>query len=150
MKHLRNFHAFGDRIGTSGQPTPEQFRDIADAGYTTVVNLALHDSDDAVPEEGSLVAGLGMSYVHLPVPFDAPDAAHLRKFVRLMDALEDEKVFVHCVVNARVSAFMYKYLTLTQGSSPQDATSPLLEQWSPTMEAVWKDFMALDDDALES
>lgn len=148
MKHLLNFHAFGDRIGTSGQPRPEQFRDIADAGYTTVVNLAMHDSDNAVADEGNLVAALGMSYIHLPVPFAAPDAAHLRKFVRLMDALEDEKVFVHCVVNARVSAFLYKYLTLTRGSSPEDATSPLLEQWSPSMEPVWQSFMALGNDAL--
>jgi len=148
MTELLNFHRFTDRVGTSGQPTREQFEDIARAGYSTVINLAMHDSEGALAEEGNLVAGLGMSYVHLPVPFDAPNAAHLRKFVRLMRALEGEKVFVHCVVNARVSAFMYKYLTLTQHSAPEDATSPVLEQWSPSMDAAWQSFMALGAEAL--
>ncbi|MGB1550728.1 MAG: phosphatase, partial [Parvibaculales bacterium] len=79
--------------------------------YEVVINLAMHDADDAIAEEGSLVSKAGMSYFHLPVPWEAPTADHLKTFIGIMDALEDKKILVHCQVNARVSAFMLKYLT---------------------------------------
>ena len=44
-----------------------------------VVNLAMHDADDAIADEGRLVSAAGMSYIHLPVP-EAPTAAHLQRF----------------------------------------------------------------------
>ncbi len=143
MNKILNFHQSTDRIATAGQPGAEQFAEIAAAGYTTVINLAMHDSDNAIPEEGNIVASLGMSYIHMPVPFDAPSAPHVKKFFRLMDALEGEKVFVHCALNARVSAFMYCYLTLKKGSSAAGATSPLLQQWLPQMDTNWRAIVSL-------
>lgn len=131
---LLNFFAPTDLIGTSGQPSPAQFEDIAQAGYTTVVNLAMHDSDPSVPEEGNIVSGLGMDYIHLPVPFDAPTSRHLKRFCQMMDVLQEDKVLVHCAVNARVSAFVYKYLTLKRGFSEDAATSPLLSVWRGQIE----------------
>src|SRR5450756_117291 len=35
-------------------------------------NLALPTSDNAIPNEGSVVTSLGMAYVHIPVDFKAP------------------------------------------------------------------------------
>ena len=95
------------RVGTAGQPLAEQFAAIGDAGYTTVINLAMADSDNAVADEGNLVASAGMRYVHLPVPFDQPTREHLQTFEQLMTVFREEPVFVHCAMNLRVSAFMY-------------------------------------------
>ncbi len=145
---LLNFHQSTARIGTAGQPTPGQLELIAAEGYGAVVNLAMHNSDNAIANEGNLVASLGMAYIHLPVPFEAPTAGHLRKFIRVMDALEGEKIFVHCAINARVSAFMFKYLTLCKATSAADATSPLLKSWLPDMDPAWKTFLALSADDL--
>ena len=89
----------------------------------------------------------GMSYIHMPVVWAQPTAAHLKQFCRLMDALGDKKVLVHCQVNARVSAFMFKYLTF-KGVSEADATTPLMQQWLPQMDDTWKAFMALDESEL--
>ena len=61
---LLNFFAPTELIGTSGQPSPAQLEDVARSGYTTVVNLAMNDSNPAVAEEGHLVSGLGMDYIH--------------------------------------------------------------------------------------
>ena len=144
MEKPLNFHQITKHVGTSGQPSKEQFNDIAKQGYATVINLAMHDSDNAISEEGNIVSSLGMSYIHMPIPFDKPTAQHLKKFIRIMDVLEGEKVFVHCAVNARVSAFMYKYLTLVKGQSEEDATSPLLKMWLPQMDDVWQWIMALE------
>lgn len=73
------------------------------------------ESDDAITDEGSVVTSLGMKYVHIPVPLDRPTKEHLRSFIRVMRAMDGEKVWVHCVVNARVSAFMYQYLRMDKG-----------------------------------
>ena len=143
MQEITNFYQIADNIGTGGQPTTGQFAVIANADYSVVINLAMHDSDNAVPEEGNIVTSLGMTYIHIPVPFDAPSANHLKIFFDIMDSFDNEKIFVHCAVNARVSAFMYQYLTLKKGVPSEQATSPLLNQWLPTMNSTWKSIMKL-------
>ena len=141
---LLNFHQITPRIGTAGHPKAEDFASIAAEGYEVVINLAMHDADDAIAEEGSLVSKAGMSYFHLPVPWEAPTADHLKTFIGIMDALDDKKVLVHCQVNARVSAFMLKYLTF-KGVAEADATTPLMEKWKPQMDDTWKAFLALSE-----
>ena len=144
---LMNFHQFTPRIGTAGHPKPEDFLGIAAAGYQVIINLAMHDADDAIAEEGSLVSKAGMSYFHLPVPWEAPTADHLKTFIGIMDALDDKQVLVHCQVNARVSAFMLKYLTF-KGVSEANATTPLMQKWKPQMDDNWKAFLALTQEDL--
>ena len=141
---LLNFHQITPRIGTAGHPKAQDFASIAAEGYEVVINLAMHDADDAIAEEGSLVSKAGMSYFHLPVPWEAPTADHLKTFIGIMDALDDKKVLVHCQVNARVSAFMLKYLTF-KGVAEADATTPLMEKWKPQMDDTWKAFLAISE-----
>jgi protein tyrosine phosphatase (PTP) superfamily phosphohydrolase (DUF442 family) len=143
VEAVRNFVQLTEDVGTSGQPSREQFAHIAAAGYDAVVNLALPTSDDAIPDEGSVVTGLGMRYVHIPVRFDRPTVDDLRLFIGAMRALEGRRVWVHCVVNARVSAFMYKYLRLERGYDDESARSPILEAWEPRMDDVWRSFLQL-------
>ncbi len=138
-----NYFQLTEQIATSGQPTEAQIHQIADAGYDTVVNLAMHDSENALPHEGSLISSLGMNYVHIPVPFHEPAAEHLQQFFGIMETFREQKVWVHCAVNARVSAFMYHYLTKNMGFSEATATTPLLVKWRPKMDDVWAEFMEL-------
>ena len=144
LSGITNFVQLTADVGTSGQPKREQFSLIARAGYAGVVNLALPTSDHAIADEGSVVTGLGMSYFHIPVEFSKPTVEDLRTFFGAMQALEGKKVWVHCVVNARVSAFMYLYLKHVRGLDDAAARSPVLNRWQPTMDAVWKDFIALE------
>lgn len=150
MNQIRNYIQMTPAVGTSGQPTVQQFGDIAKAGYSTVINLAMPDSDDAIPDEGSLVTSLGMKYVHIPVPFDNPTKEHLRSFLRVMRALDSEKVWVHCVANARVSAFMFQYLRMDKGFSDDAAKNQLLRRWEPRMDAAWSRLVQLRKEELES
>ena len=102
----------------------------------------MHDSDDALADEGSLVASHGMCYVHIPVPFDNPTATDLERFLAAMAMFDDDKVFVHCAMNYRVSAFMYHYLR-QQGAAEGAASSSILVRWRPRMDEAWQRFMAL-------
>ena len=149
VEEILNFHQLSDNIGTAGQPTKAQFAYISAANYSTVVNLAMHNSDNALPDEGSIVSSLGMTYIHIPVPWDAPSAAHVKQFVGLMASLEGEKVFVHCAANYRASAFTHRYLTLKKGIASAQATSPLLQQWRPEMDDAWQAILKLQAHDIE-
>ena len=72
LSEIRNFRAIGERLGTAGQPSEDQFQSIRDASFEVVINLALPTSQNAMADEGSIVTGLGMSYVRIPVDFTAP------------------------------------------------------------------------------
>ena len=144
VEHIYNFVQLTPRIGTAGQPTAEQFADIAAAGYRLVINLAMPDSDNALADEGARVTSKGMSYVHLPVDFAAPTAEHVRRFASVMEGFKDVPVFVHCAMNLRVSAFMFHYLRYCEGFADDAARSPILEKWDPRMDDVWRAFIALE------
>ena len=140
---IYNFEPLTEWLGTSGQPTETQFSDIALAGYEAVVNLAMPSSDNAIEGEGSLVTSQGMAYVHIPVDFEHPTLSDLQTFFGVMRAFEGKKVWVHCVVNARVSAFVYHYLRHAKGFDDETAKSTLLRKWLPQMDPVWRDFLAI-------
>lgn len=146
MNEIKHFIQLSETFGTSGQPNRDQFKLIAGQGYTSVVNLAMPDSEGAIPEEGSLVTVLGMNYFHLPVPYDAPGVGHLRKFIGIMKSLEPDKVWIHCALNARVSAFMYHYLSKSKGLPEEASKSVFFKYWEPRMEDAWKSFMRLTKD----
>ena len=149
MNDVINFFQITDTIGTGGQPSVSQLYDIAQNGYDVVINLATHNSENAIENEGSIVASLGMTYIHIPVPFEAPTPEHLRKFFRFMNGLSEEKVFVHCAVNARVSAFVFKYLTMERKMQAEKATTPILAQWLPQMNLIWKNFLSIEKSDLD-
>ena len=149
MDDVINFFQITDTIGTGGQPSVSQLYDIAQNGYDVVINLATHNSENAIENEGSIVASLGMTYIHIPVPFEAPTPEHLRKFFGFMNGLSEEKIFVHCAVNARVSAFVFKYLTIERKMQAEKATTPLLAQWLPQMNLIWKDFLSIEKSDLD-
>lgn len=137
--------AIDDTLATSGQPTVAQLGAIATAGYTTVINLALHDDPRySLPDEPGTVRALGMTYVHIPVQFSAPTRADLQAFCDAMDAHHGERVWVHCAANLRVSAFLGLYRVLRQGAERESAFGLMRELWQP--DAVWSAFIA---DALE-
>lgn len=148
LNAIYNFEPLADWIGTSGQPTEAQFLDIAAAGYSAVINLALPSSDNAISNEGSIVTGHGMAYFHIPVHFDSPTIADLRLFFGTMDALKGKRVWVHCVVNARVSVFTYLYLRHAQGLDDEAAKTRLLRKWLPQMDDVWRNFLSLPKDVV--
>ena len=145
LAHITNFVQITPAVGTAGQPRAEYFPDIAAAGYSVVINLAMADSDHALPNEGNLVASLGMTYIHMPVDFQTPRPTDVARFIGLMRSLDsesgDSKIFVHCVVNFRVSAFMYHYLKLAKGYTDEDARSPMFEKWAPYMDDVWANLL---------
>lgn len=136
LNSILNFVQLKTNVGTSGQPTSQQFKLIAKAGYEHVINLAMPDHPDSIASEGHIITKLGMSYTHIPVPFDIPLPKHVKQFCNLMSILASEQVFVHCIMNYRVSAFMYHFLSKVEGLSEEESKSEIFNKWSP--DEVWQ------------
>ena len=139
LDQILNYLQITDTIATSGQPTADQFADIAAAGYELVVNLAMTDSSNALADEGSVATRLGLDYVHIPVVWEAPAQRDLERFMAVMDRNRDRNVFVHCVLNMRVSVFVFLYQVIRQGLDVEVARQPMEKIWEPN--PIWKAFM---------
>jgi protein tyrosine phosphatase (PTP) superfamily phosphohydrolase (DUF442 family) len=128
-----------DRLTTSGQPSEEELGDLQALGVRYVVNLGLHTHERALPDEAGSVARLGMSYVHIPVDFNAPTEEDFARFCEVMERIVDEKVHVHCIVNARVSAFIFRYRRDILRMDEGQARAAMEEIWRPG--GVWAEFI---------
>lgn len=133
-------------IASSGQPSRDQLGVIA-SDYDAVVNLAMPNHALAIADEGRVVSASGARYVHLPIPFENPGKEDAKIFCHIMRALRGKKVWVHCILNYRASAFLYLYFTGVEGLSEEQARSPIFDIWQP--DTVWQQFLRLTSDQLD-
>ncbi len=139
VEKIINFYELYDWLGSSGQPTPGEFKAIQAAGYQLIINLVPSDGETAIPNEGEIVKKLGLEYVHIPVIWDAPQVADALQFFDVMQANRGKKIFVHCQVNYRVSSFLYLYRTKILGVDEKQARQDLQWLWEPN--ATWRKFI---------
>ena len=142
LEDILNYRQVDPRLATSGQPDEQELAGIAAAGYTTVINIALHDDPRySLADERGSVEALGMGYVHIPVQLGAPTPADFDRFVTAMDAHRDGKLWVHCAANKRVSVFLGLYWYLHGGMPLEQAFALQQDIWVP--DAAWSAFIAL-------
>jgi hypothetical protein len=72
------------------------------------------------------------------VEWQTPSTDDLLRFFQTMDERRERKVFVHCAMNMRVSAFMYLY-RLRAGEAEAVAAADLYAVWQP--EGVWGELL---------
>ncbi|HEX3904589.1 MAG TPA: protein tyrosine phosphatase family protein [Polyangia bacterium] len=139
LGEIKNFVEVGDMIATGGQPSESQLKDVASAGYQVVINLGLLDPKYCLPDEAGLVAGLGMEYHHIPVVFTDPKPGDFRRFSDVMASHGTHKIFIHCALNWRVSAFVALYGEVRLGWPRPTANSHMRTFWEPN--DVWTKFV---------
>jgi hypothetical protein len=91
-----NQYRVTENIASFGQTDEAQIEKIAAEGYYAVIHLAMPDHKKTLANEGSIVT-----------------------------SLETKKVWVHCIVNSRVSAFPFRYLQKNGGWSAQKSAMPI-------------------------
>lgn len=126
---IRNWQRRPDGITTSGKLEAGDPARLAAAGVRHVINLTTGDHAEDLADEASLMEEAGLEYTHIPVPFDAPTPDHVKA---LSDVIEtsDGPVHVHCIMNYRVTAFLY-LIDRANGVSEDQARSRLTEIWDP-------------------
>jgi tyrosine-protein phosphatase SIW14 len=92
---LPNFHAVNARLYRGGQPRAGGLQRLAALGVKTVINL--RDDDARAAEEGREARSLGMRYFNVPLSrAHRPGAGRIEELFALIDAAENQPVFVHC------------------------------------------------------
>lgn len=93
-----------ERVVTGGQPDQGLLQQAPGLGFDTVINL--RTAGEMTFDEASLVEGLGMTYVHIPVSgggdMTPENAAKLKA---ALDASQGQAL-VHCASGRRVSGLM--------------------------------------------
>ena len=146
MRDIYNYLFYHEKLSSSGIPTADQMRRVAEAGVELVINLAPHDVPNAIPNEAELVESLGMQYVNIPVNWNTPTRKGLNVFMDALDANKDRKVHVHCEANFRASAFIAIYRILRLGWEPEKAFEVMHTVWDEDAYPVWRMFL---EDALK-
>ncbi len=110
----------GSGIVTSGQPDEAAFRNIAGAGYTTVIDMRAADEDRGLKDEQRLVESLGMAYVLFPIA--GKEDISFEKAAALDEILDgiDGPVLVHCASGNRVGA-LFALRARNNGASSAEA-----------------------------
>lgn len=139
LTEIKAFLPISNYIGTAGQPTESQLLAILVSGYETVINLALPQSPGAIPNESQLIQDLGLQYIHIPVEWEAPTIQDALRFFEVMNQHLNEKIFIHCAANKRVSVFIFLYRTLCLGVDASIAQENLHQIWQPN--STWAAFI---------
>ena len=126
---IRAWQRLSSVVTTSGRLQDRDPARLARLGVRRVVNLALDSHPEALPGEAAAMDAEGLEYVHIPIPFDAPEEAHFEAFKEAV-APTAGPVHIHCIMNWRVSALFY-LLHLEQGMPESEARAIMARQWDP-------------------
>lgn len=141
LQDILNYRPLTDRLLSSGMPTADQVRAIAEAGVELVINLAPFDPGHDLHDEAGLVASAGMDYLNIPVDWEAPKQGDLQAFMEAMDRNSGRKVLVHCRANYRATGFIALYRMLRLGWTREDAFRDVQSVWDPAEYPVWQKFI---------
>lgn len=146
VNDIINYIQINENLATSGQATREQFKKIADEGYEIVINLAVAHSEGRLEKEDEIVTDLEMNYIHIPVEFKEPSVKNLKDFIEILSSLSHRKVWVHCIMNYRVSAFMYVYHKYILRTPFENINLKVFDEWSP--DEKWQAIMKTPQEEL--
>jgi len=126
-------------LTSSAQPTAAYLKRAKSLGFDVVINLAPPEYEEAVPNEGAILAEQGVVYVNIPVRFGGPTAENFRMFSEIMKSVAKKNVLVHCQINLRGSSFSFLHRVINESANEDEARSKLTGVWMPN--PVWKKFI---------
>jgi len=94
-KNLPNFHKVNCSLFRGGQPKKDGFAELKELGIRTVIYL--RSKEDKAEREKKLAEAAGMNFIHFPLGnWDRPDRENIDRVLAVIDAAENQPVFVHC------------------------------------------------------
>ncbi|MEO6079497.1 MAG: protein tyrosine phosphatase family protein [Steroidobacteraceae bacterium] len=127
-----NVVAISPLLVTAGQPDRASLLRLKSEGYAAVISLSPADARDAVPDEAAIVKSQGLEFIHIPIPWQTPEASHLQATAAALQRLQGRKVLVHCQMNMRASAITFLYRVIHAREEPAVAFGDMKKVWTPT------------------
>ena len=95
-ENLPNFQKVDDHVYRGAQPTNNGFKDLAERGIKTVVDLR-DIGEHSQADEQKAVTDLGMQYVSIPMQgMSTPKDKQIAAVLALLNDVTSGPVFVHC------------------------------------------------------
>ena len=141
---IYTWQRLSDVVTTSGRLRESNIEDLAQLGVRHVIDLAPIEHEGALPNEGALLADLGIEHTQITVPFNQPEEEHYHAFVEAYEK-GPIPVHVHCIYNYRVSAFFFRY-HIERGMPEREARAIMNPHWTPDASdhpaaRPWKEFI---------
>src|SRR5215471_10956826 len=90
---IKNFGQMDERFYRGAQPKPEDYKDLAELGIKTVIDLR----DDPASYAKTAAEAAGLHYVNIPLSdSQAPTQEHIDQFLKLADDPGTGNFYVHC------------------------------------------------------
>lgn len=124
--HTQNFTQVDDRLYRGGQPTEADMKALVKGGVKTDISLQnpfVGKEKQAVAAEKAMAAEVGLKFINLVVPFDAPPTEEMVK--TFFETVTDPKlapVYIHCFHGRdRTGAMVGSYRVQFSGLSNEEA-----------------------------
>jgi len=141
---LRNGRVPVDGVLTGGQPTPEQFGAIREAGYETILNIRTEGETGNTSREA--VEAMGFTYLELPIGgAPALNEANVRAFADLLEEARGP-VVVHCGSGNRVGALFALKAFWIDGQSAEESLALGSAAGMTRLEPVVREHLGLGDE----
>lgn len=140
-QNIYHYVKINDRLSTSGQPAEDQLKSMAADGFQAVINLAPHDSRNALKDEAGVVRSAGMAYHYIPVDWEHPQDSDFDAFAKILNQIADQKVLIHCAANYRVTAFYSLYAMQALNWSETQADELMAHFWKHGEYPTWDGFV---------
>ncbi|MFE1443919.1 dual specificity protein phosphatase family protein [Streptomyces sp. NPDC058739] len=126
-------------------PSPEGYRNLAEIGVTTVVDLR---GEDLSAAQLASPGKAGLELVRMPVrDGQTPTQAEVKEFLDIVSSTSG-KVYVHCGAGVgRTGAMVAAYLVQTGEASPATAVKRNLSVGPPSVEQIWYGLTLNKDEA---
>jgi protein tyrosine phosphatase (PTP) superfamily phosphohydrolase (DUF442 family) len=131
LQQIINYRQYSPVFSSSGQPTAEQIKRVAEAGFERVIYLAFNDDETAIEKEDRVVKAQAMDYVQIPVDFDKPTLEDFEDFAAVLNRDPGKRTLLHCQINLRASTFSFLYRVIYAGVPMADAKQALDSVWQP-------------------
>jgi protein tyrosine phosphatase (PTP) superfamily phosphohydrolase (DUF442 family) len=130
---IRNFAAVDGTLWRGGAPSEADYRALAAAGVTTVVDLRA-EHGLRIPDD--LLADLGITRVAIPIrDGQAPTAGQVGRFLDAVDA-SDGTVYLHCGAGVGRTGTMAAAYSVSRGGDGVDAMRANLAVGPPSLEQL--------------
>lgn len=112
-KIVNNQREIAPGLFISGQPTPDELRNLGLAGFKAVINLRGADEDGVVADEGALVEAAGVRYAAIAMSPEALDMAAVERFGAALQG--NLPAVAHCGSGGRAGIMMLLHLAKVNG-----------------------------------
>ncbi len=129
IEKIERFKKIDDKLSTSGQPTENELKRIAEEGFEVLINTRPKSEMDELFNEREIVENLGMKYFQIETDLLKPNMEELNKFLELMIKYNGKKIFLHCRANKRASGLLAIYRIAKLNWEKENALNKVREVW---------------------